>query len=66
MENDNLQFMKTSSDEPRWKGVVDVNDILSKIGPEGCYELADKLEEIADEDMRIGLEQAEEELNKNN
>jgi len=60
MEKNNLHLMKTSNDEPRWEGIIDVEDILSKIGPEGCLQLAEKLVEIANKDMQQALEQANE------
>jgi len=63
MENDKLKFKETSTDEPRWKGVVDVDEILNKIGPEGCHELAEKLIKIANEDVQKALEQAYNEAN---
>ncbi len=60
MEKNKLYLKETSTDEPRWKGIIDVDEILSKIGPEGCYELADKLKEIADKDVETAMEQANE------
>lgn len=58
MENDKLE---KSTEEPRWKDVVNIDEILSKIGPEGCHELAKKLVEVADEDVQNALEQEENE-----
>ncbi|RLF56673.1 MAG: hypothetical protein DRN27_09230 [Thermoplasmata archaeon] len=59
MENEKSHFQEKSSDEPRWKNVVNIDEILSKIGPEGCHELAEKLVEVANEDVQSALEQAQ-------
>jgi len=61
--NDKLE---KSNDEPRWKDVVNIDEILNKIGPEGCHELAEKLIEIANEDVQNALEQADKEANELN
>lgn len=58
MESDNRQLMKTSTDELVWKEVLNVDEILSMIGPEGCHELAEKLIEVANKDMQDALEEA--------
>jgi len=66
MENDNVKNMKTSTDEPRWAGVVNIEEILSKLGPEGCHELAEELTRVANADMQQALEQAYNEAHKPN
>lgn len=58
MENKDL-LKESSTNEPRWKDVVNIDEILNKIGPEGCHELAEKLVEIANEDMQNALKQSD-------
>ena len=36
---------------------INFNTLLDKYGPEGLYLIADKLKEIADEDVRNALDQ---------
>lgn len=36
---------------------INFKALLEKYGPEGLYEIADKLKELADEDMRTAMEQ---------
>lgn len=38
---------------------INFNALLHKYGPEGLYMIADKLKELADEDMRNGLAQCD-------
>lgn len=65
MENDNLHLKSTSDEQPAWIEEVNLDEMLSKYGPEGCHEIADKLIEIANEDMENALEQANKEsINK--
>lgn len=62
MENNNLHLKSTSDEQPRWLGEIDLDEMLSKFGPEGCYEIAHKLIEIANEDMENAIEQADKEI----
>jgi hypothetical protein len=55
MENDNLHLKSTSDEQPAWVGEINLDEILSKYGPEGCHEIADKLIEIANDDMKNAL-----------
>lgn len=64
MENKDLHIKATSDEQPRWVGKLDLDEMLSKFGPEGCYEIANKLKEIADEDVQNALEQADKEADK--
>lgn len=57
MENKKM----VSDEQPRWVGEIDLDEMLSKFGPEGCHEIANKLIEIADEDVQNALEQADKE-----
>lgn len=49
----NIDIQKNSNDEPRWKDVVNIEEILNKIGPEGCHELAKKLVEVAEDAQEL-------------
>lgn len=46
-------------DCPHCNQSIDLNALLNKYGPEGLYEIADKLKEIADKDVKEALEQPE-------
>lgn len=41
-----------------WEDEIDTKAILDKYGPEGCYEIAEELKEMAYLDMQEGVEQA--------
>jgi len=41
------------------KGKITYDELLSKYGPEGLYEIANKLKQIADEDVKTALRQCD-------
>ena len=47
---------KDSSNIPREFPEIDFNKLLSEYGPDGLFELADKLKQIAMDDMRMALD----------
>lgn len=61
-----MENKKSVSDEqPAWIEEVNLDEMLSKYGPEGCHEIANKLIEIANDDVQKALEEAHKEsINK--
>jgi hypothetical protein len=57
--NDKMEIGETSSDYKylidHIEHQIDFYELLRKYGPEGLYAIADRLKEIADEDMREAL-----------
>lgn len=52
------KLKRNTNELPIWKDDINLDDILNKYGPEGCYEIADALKKIADKDMEDALNES--------
>ena len=63
---DDMKYMKREATDlynvlecVKCKGEITYDELLCKYGPEGLYEIADKLKQIADEDVRTAMQQCD-------